>query len=203
MVHPNFEALVSYVEGQLPESDRAEMEQHLSSSCQTCNEKVNRLRAVLKAAKADQTIAPPAAVLRKAIAIRKKRSAPAREPRLRVLAQLLFDSRIQLSPMALRGVAHTRQMLFTTQQMDIDLQITPERGENNLVGQILGSDQTNDPSLAFVSLKKENGEVIKGAETDSLGQFTIRQIPPGVYDLVFDLDSQEVAITSLEFSNDQ
>jgi hypothetical protein len=44
--------------------------------------------------------------------------------------------------------------------------------------------------------------VQRSVEADSLGQFTFKQIPPGVYDLTIDLGSQEVAITGLEFSND-
>jgi hypothetical protein len=39
-------------------------------------------------------------------------------------------------------------------------------------------------------------------ETDSFGQFAFRQVPSGIYDLVFDLGAQEVSINSLELSND-
>ena len=55
---------------------------------------------------------------------------------------------------------------------------------------------------AAASLKSETGEVLQGTETDSLGPFTFQQVPPGVYDLTFDLESQEVFISSLELMND-
>jgi len=204
MSHLSYTTLLSYIGNQLPKAERAKIEEHLfSHPCQRCGKNLARLRTVLEAVTEDRSVAPPPAVLRKALDIYRKRPVPSRQPLLQVLAILQFDSRLQLSPLLSRGAVKTRQMLFSAQQVDIDLQITPQDGNHSLVGQILVSEQANQPSPAFVSLKNETGEVLKGTETDSLGQFTFRQIPPGIYDLVFDLDSQEVAVTSLELINDQ
>ncbi len=202
MNHLTYETLLSYIENQLPGDERARTEEHLSQPCQQCNSKVAQMRLVLDAIAADTTVTPPPGVMQQAIAAYQERAASVHRPLLRVLAELLFDSRLQLSPMASRGAAHTRQMLFATQQVDIDLNITPERSDHNLVGQILDREQTNEYPAAFVSLQNETGTLLRSMETDSLGQFTFRQIPPGVYDLVIDLGSQEVAITGLEFSDD-
>lgn len=204
MSHLTYTTLLSYIGNQLPKADRAKIEEHLfSHSCQRCGKNLARLRTVLEAVTEDRSVAPPPAVLRKALDIYRKRPVPSRQPLLQVLAILQFDSRLQLSPLLSRGAAKTRQMLFSAQQVDIDLQITPQDGNHSLVGQILASEQANQPSPAFVSLKNETGEVLKGTETDSRGQFAFRQVPPGIYDLVFDLDSQEVAVNSLELINDQ
>ena len=202
MAHPTTETLISYIENQLPKAACSVVDKHLSRPCLRCSQKIARLRKVLEAATHDRTIAPPAAVLRRAVALQQKRSIVSTQARSRVPAKLLFDSRFQLSPMITRGIPRPRQLLFKTQQMDIDLRVTADEGGNKLVGQILGSEQANEQSQAFVSLKKENGELLKGTETDSRGQFTFRQIPPGIYDLLFDLESQEVAITSIDFNND-
>ncbi len=203
MTHLTYTTLLSYIGNQLPDADRAEVEAHLfSDSCQQCGSKAARLRVVLDAVAKDRSVAPPPAVLRKALNVDLKQPVSLAQPFLQMLAKLQFDSRLQLSPMQSRGVAKTRHMLFSTPQLDIDLEITPERNDHNLVGQILDTEQTNEPSLAFVSLKNETGEMLQGTETDSLGQFTFQQVPPGVYDLVFDLDSQEVFISSLELMND-
>jgi hypothetical protein len=204
MSHPTYETLLKYIDKQLPETETTLIETHISGPCKVCLNKVNQIRMVVNTATHDQTIAPPSNVLSQAVALfRQKPNAPTR-PRLRVLAKLLFDNHIQMPQLAMRGADPllTHQLLFSAQQVDIDLQITPEHGDHNLVGQILGSEQTSEPSIAFVYLKSETGEMLKGTETDSLGQFSFRQIPSGVYDLVFDLENQEVAITSLEFSND-
>lgn len=202
MIHPNYETLIKYVEDQLSMSDLTRTEEHLSHPCQECNNKVTQLRIVLEAVKKNKTVAPPSDVLNRAVAAFRDRPATAHRPLLRVLAELLFDSRLQLSPMGSRGAARTRQMLFTTQHVDIDLSITPEHRDHNLLGQILDREQVDAPSGAFVSLQNEIGTLLRSIETDPLGQFTFKQIPPGVYDLVIDLGSQEVAITGLEFSND-
>ena len=121
---------------------------------------------------------------------------------MRVFAALRFDSRLQLSGAATRGTARARQMLFTTEQMDIDLQIKPGRADNDLLGQMLSTSLSGEAVPAFVSLQNNTGTLLRATETDSLGQFAFRQIPPGSYDLVFDLENQEVAITGLEFKND-
>lgn len=202
MSHPSYEILINYLENRLPEVDRKKVEEHLSQPCQKCSAKISRLRSVLAIAAKDQTIAPPKNVLNQALAIYQKREKSPLKPHLRVMAALQFDSRLQLSPAASRGVARTIQLLFTAEQVDIDLQLTPEHGGHNLVGQILGLKQDKEQSLAFVSLQNKAGKLLKGTETDSHGQFAFKKILPGIYDLVFDLGNQEIAIIDLELSND-
>jgi len=202
MLHPTYETLMNYLDNQLSDAERAQLELHLSQPCQKCSVKMNRLRSVLAVAASDRTIAPPADVLKQAIALYQKQIIPTILPHMRVLAALQFDSRLQFSPATFRGVTRTRQLLFATQQVDIDLQLTPEHGEQNLVGQILGPKQNKQLSLAFVSLQNKAGKLLKGTETDPYGQFAFRQILPGIYDLIFDVGSQEIAILDLELSND-
>jgi hypothetical protein len=203
MPHPTYKTLISYIEDQLLDDDRSRVEAHLSASCPHCSEKIARIRAALAAAAEDRTLAPPPEVLSRAVALYQKRPKPSLRPHLRVLAKLHFDSRFQMSALATRGAGRTRQMLFTTEQVDIDLQMIQEGENHNLVGQVLGSDEADKLSEAFVSLQSEDGGLIKGIETDALGQFVFKQIPSGVYDLVLDLGSQDVAITGLELTNDQ
>jgi hypothetical protein len=85
--------------------------------------------------------------------------------------------------------------------MDIDLKISAGRNNHNLFGQVLG-DQTGNAASAFVSLQNNSGQFWKATETDSLGQFVFREIPSGVYDLIFDLETQEIAVHGLEVGNE-
>jgi hypothetical protein len=94
-------------------------------------------------------------------------------------------------------------MLFRVGKVDIDLQISPEKDDRKLIGQILGSEDARGGPSAFVSLTGKSGEVVQGAEADHLGQFAFRRIPSGMYDLVFDIQGQEIAITDLDLGNDQ
>jgi hypothetical protein len=201
MNHPTYETLIDYLESRLPELDQARVAEHLSRPCRQCNNKIEQLHVVLETMAANETVFPPPGVLERAIAAYQERPPVTSGSLLQVLAELVFDSHLQLSPAALRGAAHTHQMLFATQQVDIDLNIMPDHREYNLVGQILDREQANEYLSAFVSLQSEAGTLISGMEVDTLGQFTFRHIPSGVYDLVIDLGGQEVSITGLEFGN--
>lgn len=200
MTHPSYETLVKYIERQLNDQDREVVEKHLAASCPSCAKQLAQLRKLLDAAGSDRTSAPPASVLKQAIGLYQKRPREKGNPILRALATLTFDSRLQLSAIASRGAAHARQMLFSTQQVDIDLKITPEQDNHSLVGQVLAAEQNE---TAFVSLCRTSGETLMGTETDTLGQFALKKIPSGVYDLVFDLGNQEVAIAGLEIAHEQ
>src|SRR5687768_8080512 len=103
MSHPTYKTLISYIEKQLPQAERGKVEEHLSEPCLQCSQKLTRLQTALEAAAQDQTVAPPAAVLRQAVALHKKQPKTSLKQHLSVLANLQFDSRFQMSAMASRG----------------------------------------------------------------------------------------------------
>lgn len=202
MAHFKYETLLNYLENQLSDEERSQVDEHIAS-CPRCSRRLTLLQAVLRSTAGDRTVTPPESVLKRAVDIAHgKRESSLRKPWLRVVAALNFDSRLQLSSAAMRGTAHGRQMLFTTKQVDIDLQIKPGRTDSDLMGQMLSTQSSGEVLPAFVSLQSNAGTLLRATETDPLGQFTFRQIPSGSYDLVFDLENQEVAITGLEFEND-
>ncbi len=202
MAHIKYGTLLSYLEDQLPAEERSQVEAHLAGPCRQCDRRLSRLRAVLHSAAAGQTVAPPEDTLKRAVEIPKNRQPAQPGPWVRVVAALSFDSRLQLSSAATRGATRARQLLFTTEQVDIDLQIKPGRGESDLLGQLLSVRRLEELFPVFVSLQSSAGELLRATETDPLGQFAFRQIPAGIYDLVFDLENQEVAVTGLELKND-
>ncbi len=203
MAHLNYRTLLNYVEDRLSAEDRDKIDAHLAEPCWQCGRRLALLETVLHSMTENRTAAPPEDILKRAVDIgRSRRDQLERKPWMRVVAALRFDSRLQLSSAATRGATRTRQMLFTTEQVDIDLQIKPGRADNDLLGQMLSTQRAGEAVPAFVSLQNTTGTLLRATETDSLGQFAFRQIPPGSYELVFDLENQEVAITGLEFKND-
>jgi hypothetical protein len=203
MAHLKYEILLNYLGDQLSAEERGKVDAHLAKPCWQCGRHLALLRTVLHSIAEDRTVAPPPAILKRAVDIgRSQRELPGRNPWVRVVAALRFDSRLQLSSAATRGATRARQMLFTTEQVDIDLQIKPGRADNDLLGQMLSTQPPGEVVPAFVSLQSNAGVSLRATETDSLGQFAFRQIPSGTYNLVFDLENQEVAITGLEFEND-
>jgi hypothetical protein len=203
MTHLNYDILLNYLEDHLSAEERSQVEVHLAEPCWRCGRHLALLRTVLDSVARDRTVAPPSGVLQRAVDIgRNPPELPRRSPWMRVVAALSFDSRLQLSSAATRGATRTRQMLFTAEGVDIDLQIKPGHEDNDLLGQMLSTEPSGEVAPAFVSLQNSAGELLRATETDARGQFVFRQVPSGVYDLVFDLENQEVAVTDLELKND-
>ena len=203
MAHLKYATLLNYLEDHLSAEERSKVDVHLANPCWECARRLALLRTVLHSVTKDRTVAPPEAILKRAVdIIRSRHDLPERKPWMRVVAALRFDSHLQLSSAATRGAARTRQMLFTTEQVDIDLQIKPGNTDHDLLGQMLSTRRSGETAPAFVSLQNDAGTLLRATETDPLGQFAFRQIPSGRYDLVFDLENEEVAITGLEFPND-
>jgi hypothetical protein len=203
MAHLNYETLLNYLESQTSAEEHQEVEAHLGEPCQKCVRHLELLKQVLQTASHDRTVAPPADILRKAVELSLSHRDPSHGGFLaNVIATLSFDSFLQLSPSATRGSSRARQMLFTTEQVDIDLKIKRGKEEHELLGQVLGTQHAEETIPAFVSLQSNNGQPLKATETDSQGQFIFREIPSGTYDLVFDLDDRQVTVQGLELRNE-
>jgi hypothetical protein len=202
MTHISYETLLDYVDNRLPAEERSRVEEHLTETCHQCDRRLVLVQTVLQTVTADYTVAPPPDVLSQAVdraKVQKKEASPKFLNRL--VATLAFDNRTQLSFGATRGSGQARQMLFTTEQVDIDLQIKSGRKDHELRGQILDTQHPGDILPVFVSLQNNEGQQ-RATETDSLGQFVFHGISSGTYDLVFDLENQEIAVTRLEFQNE-
>lgn len=202
MAHLTYETLLNYLEGHLSAAQKDEADTHLNGPCESCQRRRLLLQNVLRAAAKDETSAPPASVLKQAVDI------PLTHPKntqtgllTRLIAALTFDSHLQLSSALTRGAARERQMLFSADQVDIDLQIKPMREGHDLIGQVLTAGASGKIH-AFVSLQGNPGQLLKATETDPKGQFSFRGIPSGLYDLTFDLENQEVAVMGVEVKND-
>lgn len=200
MEHPSFESLLGYVENTIAGPERQEIGQHLASPCRECSRQVNRLKRVFEAVQTDQTMSPSPKVLKKAFELFKDKEKEKRPSVLSVLAGLIFDSRQQLAPALVRGgPSAKRVLLYSASPVDIDLQITPREGLNNILGQVLVSDHPDQAASAFVSIKdSQTGELVMGVESNPFGQFNLQNIPSGHYDLILELDAQEVTVPSLE-----
>jgi hypothetical protein len=203
MTHLTYETLLNYMEERLSPQERAAAEAHLAPSCESCEQRMAQLRKVLQSVQNDHTTPPPASVLKQAMEIPLTKPRPSQPGRwTRLIASLSFDSHLQLSSTLTRGASRERQMLFTAEQMDIDLKISSGRGGHDVLGQLLGAPQTGEAIPVFVSLQSNSGAFLKVTETDSQGQFVFREISSGVYDLFFDLETQQIAVQGLQVRND-
>ena len=169
--------IVDYAMDQLGSPDREAVQSHIDSGCETC---LKRLESVTG------TVSEP-------------------EPRVaaeQLLAQPLLDTHMLQPQMAgVRGTATLmrRRVYEAESRICIDIQQhEQEPGLSTLEGQVLvrGGD-LSEVAMSMVILDSD-GTRMKETPVDSLGDFTIPEVPTGVYDLVVAFANAEVTIKGIE-----
>lgn len=138
--------------------------------------------------------AAPEHVLQRAFAVWRPRAAAPSLLR-RLVAALSFDSGWTPQPaLGTRGtgVHRQRQMLFTVEELDLDLRITPQPdGRYLLGGQVLGP-QTR------VALTLAAGGDSQSCTLDELGEFRFQPVPGGACRLLLQFGDAEVELPPIE-----
>jgi hypothetical protein len=194
MTHLDYETLLDYLEGRSSVEERGKVDMHLAEPCASCSRRIALLQKVLNSANGDRSVVPPQSVLKRAIDIPRHATSPRPGLLTRLIATLSFDSDLQLSSALTRGPARERQVLFNTEEVDIDVKIKPGLADYDLLGQVMGVDAT----FGFASLQDTTGQLIDVTGMDFLGQFSFRRVPAGIYDLVFDLEDQQITVNGLK-----
>lgn len=114
----------------------------------------------------------------------------------RLVAALSFDSSSNLAPAfgVRAGQATSRQLLYSAEENDIDIRITPD-GETWIVaGQVLGEDCSGG------RIEIEGAGELATAELNDLCEFTLPPLPAGSYAVRLRLGSADIEIPKLELS---
>jgi len=186
-----FEQLVAYASGELTGRDASMVEAYLAMlpaaarTMQCLGEVIQRLRA-------DNTVPATPDAVRRALSLLQSRdevTAPDWAAPVRLLAELVFDSRAHMAMTGYRGGAAGYQLAFESEPVRVDLQILPQDravGDRWRVrGQVTVRD---DAELGAVTLVAEQTDtVVATAVPDQAGRFKIDS-PAGVFDLRIDLD---------------
>jgi hypothetical protein len=202
---PSFERLVDYLDNRLPEAKAAGVATHLANGCTGCCETRDWYQQVRLVAANDDTVEPPQWVLKRAVRIfETQRQRPALAKRIgEAIASLVFDS---FAASALAGVRSTesteRQLLYRAGDYSIDLQIAPSEHERaDLNGQVL---KESDPTFESVSGLKlditRDDKVVFSAATNEMGEFKIRGMELGVYNLRVQLPEGNITVPDLPIS---
>lgn len=193
MAHPNFEVLVDYVEGKLSPAELTSVEAHLNQPCSHCQGRTRHITELFQIIATDKTVAPPTIVLNRMLAVI-KRLAPSR-PRLPI--RLVFDSWQHAPLAATRSATQAKQLLYSTGELDVDLNFAPSAESTTVRGQVLGSGQPDDQPPPLVVL--QSGEsIVAVTKTDRLGQFVFQSVPAGQYDLHIEFEDNQIAIEGLQ-----
>ncbi len=160
------------------------------STCSTCNDTLQQLQELILMMRTDSTTDAPPDVLTSAINI----FAPEKPvPLRRIVAMLTFDSRNASPAFGVRSVlATSRQMLYSAEDIDLELRITVQNDECILAGQVIGEGCAE-------GLVEISG--VAGTSTATLNEiceFTLPPIPVGNYSLTVRMQDREIEIPELE-----
>jgi hypothetical protein len=191
--HIPFAKLADLAEKRAAADERTASMAHLSS-CAVCGQQVERMERVLGLMKADTATDAPRDVLAYALNIFSEK---AREPSLlkRIVAALSFDSSSNLAPAfgVRSGQTTSRQLLYSAEENDIDLRITPEQENWIVAGQVLGEDCVG----GRIELEGRSGQ-LTAADLNDLCEFVLPPVPTGSYTVRLRLGNVEVEIPQLE-----
>lgn len=202
---PSFERLIDFLDKRLEAAEAASVATHLAANCPACAETIGWYERVRVVAAADDSVAPPSWVFKRALRIF---DAQRQRPRLterigQAIASLVFDS---FARPALAGVrsteTHNRQLLYRAGDYSVDLQIAPsEHARADLIGQVL---KEGEPSFESVSGLKldiaRSGKIVFSAVTDAMGEFKVSGMEQGVYDLRVELPEGSITVPAMPVS---
>ena len=174
----------------------AEALEHLAA-CSRCAGELQALRQTVGLMQADDVEDAPANLIKYAKNMFTGRSASREPSRLaRVLASLTFDSLTARPAFGLRsGVSAGRQLVYSTQIADIDLRVSPQSGEWEIAGQILGSSQ----SAGTVNLESDSFSA--SVDLNELAEFGFQSVPSGIYRMFVHLPELEIEIPPLQLGH--
>jgi len=174
-------------------SASAEILQHLAA-CSHCSQELRAIRQTLALMKSDHTEAAPVELVNYAKNLfRGQRGAPKPSLVERVLAVLAFDSLTVAPGFGLRsGLGAGRQLIYSTEMADIDLRVSPQSGEWEIAGQILGSSHSEG------KVNLESDAFSASANLNELSEFSFRSVPRGTYRMFVHLPNLEIETPPLE-----
>jgi hypothetical protein len=195
--HPSFQTLMAYLEKNLSETEQRRVEAHMDD-CTECKRELDAVRGMLGAMKRQDLDAPsPNLVERILTAFRRKQARLPERPHRR--ATLQFDSWTKMAPLGVRGTSQERQVLFSEDEYDLDLQIARDADTDTFVlrGQILDG-QAQPYGLEGIKLYLSGSSADRYGLTDKLGRFSFSQLSQGDYSLQVTLEDQDILVEPVQ-----
>jgi hypothetical protein len=120
-------------------------------------------------------------------------SGESRVPLRRIVALLTFDSHKAGPAFGMRSLpSASRQMLYSAEEIDVELRITMQDDECILAGQVIGEGCVE----GHVEISGVAGR--SQATLNEVCEFTLPPIPPGNYSLTVRILDREIEIPELE-----
>ena len=184
------------VEDRVDPNVRTESMEHISS-CSQCGEKFRRLDQVVRLMATDRAEDAPRDLVAYAMNIFSGRAkSPGQSLKRRILAALSFDSSMNQTPAfgVRSGQAGSRQLVYSADESDIDLRITPKDDMWLVAGQVL----RKDCGGGSVELEGSSGSA--GVALNELCEFTLPAVPSGNYLLRVHMTDVEIELPQLKLT---
>ncbi len=187
--HISVETLANIAEDRAISEDRKAAMNHIST-CSTCHDTLRQLQQLILMMRSDSTSDAPRDVLASAINIfAQEKHSPLR----RIVALLTFDSRNPGPAFGVRSLpGASRQLLYSAEEIDLDLRITVQNDECILAGQVMGEGCTK----GHVEISGVEGR--SEATLNEECEFTLPPIPLGNYSLTIRMLDRQIEIPELE-----
>ena len=198
----DFETLVEWAEGRLPEDEARTVEERLASADDATRADAEWLRAFSRASR-DVVLEDPPAGQRAELAEAFEAYARGRRqpgPLKRFAATLSFGggSRPVAGVRAAASQESQGQLVYTTEAADIALNFRrrPGNGKLDLDGQVFPNDEA-EPEAFGVQILRGTDEVATTA-TDELGEFAFEGVAPGEYQILLSSEQVEILISPVD-----
>lgn len=174
MKHYSTEEWIDFVTETKPLLARQEMQKHLDTGCKLCSQTVAVWQKVQRSAAGEASFAPPADIVRMAKAAFANAGFKPKSRTAGIIAELVFDSFQSYAVAGARSTGmQTRQMLFSANPFQIDLNIEAKPGETRLsvTGQLMDTSQPDSVGRGVpVTLSNRRGQTIQTV-TNNYGEF--------------------------------
>ena len=202
---PSFERLVDFLDRRLDEADSTSVATHLATKCAVCEKTIGWYERVRVVAASDDSVAPPPWVFKRAVRIfDTQRHRPGLTERMgQAIASLVFDSFARPALVGMRSTeTANRQLLYRMGEYSVDLQIAPiEHAHADLMGQVLKEGESSFDAVSGLKLEfSRDGIIVFSAVTDHIGEFSVRGIEQGVYDLRIHVPEGSIAVPDIPIS---
>ena len=145
--------------------------------CSECSSQLQLIRQTIGLMRSDTAEDAPAELLRAAKSIFHKKVVAHGPTLLQVIiASLTFDSLTNAPAFGLRSqMSAGRQLIYSTETADIDVRVSPESDQWQIVGQLLGEDCPGG------DVELEGDDFSAFAELNELCEFSFGAVPAGAY----------------------
>jgi anti-sigma factor RsiW len=192
--HLRTEELLDYVDGRTDAATTERVRGHLAGGCAACARELQFWTRTLLAVCSDRAAQPPEWVRQRAFNLVLRQS-PQRSLWERVLGALVSDSRQQAGLAGARDAGAAQfKLLFSAANRQIDLLCERGPGGWQVNGQVLAEEA---PLHGWRVSATSDGHQ-EETRTDSLGEFTLRGLPSGSYEICLTELERELVLPNVQ-----